>query len=659
MSVVTSEMVVNELRERIAAGYPLIVLRTWEEDRWEQALADLALEMERGLITWSCTTGWQPPPDQGTETVGLAAIPHFPSDHLFLLKDFQAQLDDPLVERQLRDLTGQLPERRQTVILLDPVGQVPVSLEKDAVLVAPPLPDYRDLREALDELLSSEFGSALSTEPAQEDRMIKAVLGLTQREAHRAWRRALTGRTTIDDGTIDLLIAEKRHLAAASDFLEFHDLSAGADDVGGLDELKSWLKRRAMAYSPEAREQGIPLPKGVMLLGVQGCGKSLTARAAARMLSFPLLRLDLSRLLESGQGASEKNLRGVLHLLESIAPVVLWLDELEKGFAGADGEQFSDATMARILAMFLMWMQEQTRAVFVIATANSINNLPPELLRRGRFDELFFIDLPNYQERRQILSIHLTRKGWKPEKFRLDDLARHTEGFSGAELEQVVATAIIDAFGHQQILSDEILDRTRRNTVPLSKTMEEKVFELRQWAQDRCRRATSDNRAMQMLDEETRFGDLELDDEDIPKPSWATLVEAGQLKAAMVEYVRQEGEVAVPQLVEAFRPYLEVDGDIGLALKSDPQTVIWVGMSDELCEALIELVANRRIYVHPTELERYRPFEGLKLPVIPEPPTEKLTRAHWFPASLRSRPHPKFMQPLSRLRRIQLSRNPR
>ncbi|OYW24531.1 MAG: hypothetical protein B7Z55_01925, partial [Planctomycetales bacterium 12-60-4] len=261
-----------------------------------------------------------------------------------------------------------------------------------------------------------------------------------------------------------------------------------------------------------------------MLLGVQGCGKSLTARATARMLSFPLLRLDLSRLMDAGQGASERNLRSVLHLLESIAPVVLWLDELEKGFAGVDGDKFTDATMARILAMFLMWMQEQTHPVFVIATANSIHNLPPELLRRGRFDELFFIDLPNFHERRQILQIHLARKGWKPERFRVDDLAQKTDGFSGAELEQLVATAIIDAFGHGHVLTDEILDRTRRSLVPLSRTMEEKIFELRQWAQDRCRRATSDNRAMQMLDEETRVGPLELEEETTDKPNWATLV---------------------------------------------------------------------------------------------------------------------------------------
>ena len=658
MPTLNTESILADLRERMLAGYSLIFLRTWEEERWQGLLGDLALEMERGLVEWSRTTGWRPAPDVAPAVDGdvLAAIEQFPPDHVFLLKDFHRELENSLTIRRLRDLSTQLPGRRQTLVLLDPICRVPVELEKDVVVITPPLPDYSDLRAELDDLLTGGELESLDLTSEQEDRVIKAVLGLTQREARRAWCRAFSGRTAFDDQVLDLLIAEKRHMAAASDFLEFHDLSAGEDDVGGLDELKSWLKRRATAYSPEAREQGIPLPKGAMLLGVQGCGKSLTARATARMLSFPLLRLDLSRLMESGQGASEKNLRDVLHLLESIAPVVLWLDELEKGFAGVQGEQFSDATMARILAMFLMWMQEQTHPVFVIATANSIHNLPPELLRRGRFDELFFIDLPNYHERLQILQIHLGRRGWKSERFRLEELADHTDGFSGAELEQLIATAVIDAFSHGQMLSDELLDRTRRNLVPLSRTMEEKIFELRQWALNRCRRATTDNRAVQMLDEETRVGKLELDDEPADKPGWASLVEAGQLKAAIVEYIRVQGEVPFPALLSDLRPYVQVDGEQGLSLRSDPQTILWVGMSQELCETLIELVSNRRLYVHPVDLEKYRTYSGLKLPTLPAPAAEKLSRAHWLPVTLRNRPYPQYMQQLSRLRRIQLSR---
>lgn len=656
----TTESTLEDLRDRLEAGYPLLFLRTWEERRWERLLAELALEMERGLVTWSQTTGWQPPVTalENLPSI-LAACEQYPPEHLFLLKDFHPQLSDPNVVRQLRDLAATLPERRQAILLLDPIAAVPPELEKDAIVVSLPLPGYNDFREGLDELLAELRGSGWSTEvtPDDENHLIQAVLGLTFAEARKAWVRALQGRTKLDDAALTLLVSEKRSLAGASDLLEFHDLEAGVDDVGGLDELKRWLLQRAMAYTPQAREQGIPLPKGALLLGVQGCGKSLTARASARMLAFPLVRLDMSRLLESQRGQSERNLREVLSLVESLSPVVFWLDELEKGFAGVGGDEFSDATMARIVGSFLMWMQEQQRPVFVIATANSVNNLPPEMLRRGRFDELFFIDLPNFHERHHILRIHLSKRNWKPERFNLDELAQRTEGYSGAELEQIVSAAIIDAFGRGQVLTDLDLDRARRQLVPLSKTMEDKIFALRQWAQDRCRRATSDNRAAQMLDEEQRLGVFVEEEETDVTPSWATLAEAGQLKAAIVEYVKdQGGDILIPELCAALQPYVNVGGEQGLAVRSNPNTVLWLGMNKELCEALIELTSARRLYVHPTDPERYRKRNiALKLPVLLEPTDEKLPRPKWLPASLRTAPHPVHTSRLARLARMQLA----
>lgn len=660
MPRMTTESTLEDLRERIEAGYPLLFLRTWEERRWERLLAELALEMERGLVTWSQTSGWQPPVSESSGTSLAAACAAYPSEHLFLLKDFHPQLSQPEVIRQLRDLAAVLPERRQALLLMDPVAHVPPELEKDAIVVPLPLPDYADFREGLDELLTELQADGVATEltPQDEDHLIQAVLGLTYAEARKAWVRALQGRTRLDDSALTVLVSEKRTLASASDLLEFHDLDAGVDDVGGLDELKRWLQQRALAYTPQAREQGIPLPKGALLLGVQGCGKSLTARATARMLSFPLVRLDISRLLESQRGESERNLRDVLHLVESLAPVVLWLDELEKGFAGVGGDEFSDATMARIVGSFLMWMQEQQRPVFVIATANSVHNLPPEMLRRGRFDELFFIDLPNFHERHHILRIHLSKRNWKPERFRLDELAQRTEGYSGAELEQIVSAAIIDAFGRGQVLTDVDLDRARRLLVPLSKTMEEKIFELRQWAQDRCRRATSDNRAAQMLDEEQRLGVFEVEEDRTGAlPSWAALAVAGQLKAAIVEYVKREGgDILLPELCAALRPHVDVDGEQGLAVRTNPNTVLWLGMNKELCEAIIELTSARRLYVHPTDPERYRQRnEALKLPVLLEPTDEKLPRPKWLPASLRTAPHPTHSSRLARLARMQLA----
>jgi AAA+ superfamily predicted ATPase len=661
MPRMSTESTLEDLRERIEAGYPLLFLRTWEERRWERLLADLALEMECGLVTWSQTAGWQPPASEQTASAAiLEACDQYPPEHLFLLKDFHPHLADPQTVRQLRDLAERLPDRRQAVLLMDPVATVPPELEKDAIVIPLPLPDYSDFREGLDSLLAELQANGMATEltPQDEDHLIQAVLGLTFTEARKAWTRALQGRTRLESNALTVLVSEKRSLASASDLLEFHDLDAGVDDVGGLDELKRWLEQRSLAYSPQAREQGIPLPKGALLLGVQGCGKSLTARATARLLSFPLVRLDISRLLESQRGESERNLREVLHLVESLAPVVMWLDELEKGFAGVGGDEFTDATMARIVGSFLMWMQEQQRPVFVIATANSVHNLPPEMLRRGRFDELFFIDLPNYHERHHILRIHLAKRNWKPERFQLDELTQKTEGYSGAELEQIVSAAIIDAFGRGQVLSDADLDRSRRQLVPLSKTMEEKIFELRQWAQDRCRRATSDNRAAQMLDEEQRLGDFVVEDDRSGElPSWAVLAEAGQLKAAIVEYVRREGgDILFPELCAALQQHVDVSGEQGLAVRSNPNAVLWLGMSRELCEALIELTSARRLYVHPADPERYRRRDAvLKLPVLLEPTDEKLPRPKWLPGSLRTGPHAVHASRLARLARMQLA----
>jgi hypothetical protein len=450
-----TEAVLDDLRSRIESGYPLLFLQTWEEERWERELAELTLEIERGLVTWTITGGAQPPigqqPTEPSAWQLLLDLDQYPASHVFLIKDFHAWINDPVIVRRLRDALAGLAAERKTLIMLGPVAEIPFDLAKDAVRIVLPLPGYEDLRDEFDALLSErhEATGDLSLDDNDQDKLIKAVMGLTTQEARKAWRRSLLGRAKLDDDVLTTLIAEKRTLASGSDFLEFYDLEEGIGDIGGLDALKEWMGRRSEAYSPRAREQGIPLPKGMLLLGVQGCGKSLTARAAARLLAFPLIRLDIANLLGNARGESEKNMRNVLTLVESIAPVVLWLDEIEKGFAGVetDGGGGGDATMTRLVGSFLTWMSEIQKPIFVVATANSVQNLPPEMLRRGRFDELFFVDLPNFDERKHILSIHLKKRGWKPEQFDIDDLATRSEGFSGAELEQIVITAMIDAFG--------------------------------------------------------------------------------------------------------------------------------------------------------------------------------------------------------------------
>lgn len=664
-----TEDVLHDIGSRINAGYPLLFLKTNEEDRWERELAELALEIERGLVTWTITKGLQPhfsevgeePP---SATRLLEAIREFPEEHIFVLKDFHPYLADPVVLRQVRDLLSVLISQRKTLLFFGPVMKVPVELEKDSVRIELPLPGYEDLRDEFDQTMTEIRGgdpSSLVLDSDTEDRLIKAVMGLTSQEAHRAWYRALKGRTKISDDVFTMLISEKRTLASGSDLLEFYDLDENVNDIGGLDQLKEWMSKRAEAYTPRAREQGIPLPRGMLLLGVQGCGKSLTARATARLLSFPLMRLDIAALLGAQRGESEKNMRSVLELVESIAPAVLWLDEIEKGFAGVegDGAGAADATMLRLVGTFLTWMSEVQKPIFVVATANSVENLPPEMLRRGRFDELFFVDLPNFEERKHILGIHLKKRGWKTEQFDLEDLARRSDGFSGAELEQIVVTALIDAFGNGRVLSQDELEQAWRSTVPLSVTMEDKIFALRNWAQDRCRRATSDSRVTAMLEAEHRIDTTRLvvdEDESSPLPPWAQLAAAGQLKAAIVEYVRNEGDVLFPELVHALRPYLEVNGDQGLATRSNPNTVIWAGVSQPLCELICELVSAKRIYIHPTSIERYKSVhQGLRLPILKEPTDEKIPRAAWLPSSLRTAPHPVHSARLSRIGRMRLA----
>ena len=665
-----TEAVLDDVRSRIESGYPLLFLKTNEEDRWERELAELALEMERGLVTWTITRGLQPPlsgdDDNAPPSAArlLSQVSGYPEDHLFLVKDFHPFLTDPVIHRQLRDMLPELIAQRKTLLLFGPVMKVPVELEKDSVRIELPLPSYEDLREEFDNtMVEIRRGDANSWNLSadEEDRLIKAVMGLTSQESRKAWLRALRGRKELSDDVFTTLISEKRTLASGSDLLEFYDLEENVADIGGLDQLKEWMSKRAEAYSPRAREQGIPLPKGMLLLGVQGCGKSLTARATARLLSFPLMRLDIAALLGAQRGESEKNMRSVLSLVESIAPAVLWLDEIEKGFAGveAEGAGAADATMLRLVGTFLTWMSEIQKPIFVVATANSVENLPPEMLRRGRFDELFFVDLPNFEERKHILGIHLKKRGWKTDQFDLDDLARRSEGFSGAELEQIVVTALIDAFGNGRVLSQEELERAWRTTVPLSVTMEDKIFALRNWAQDRCRRATSDSRVTAMLEAEQRIDTTRVpldDDEFAPLPPWAQLANSGQLKAGIVEYVRKDGDVLFPQLAEAMSPYMEVAGDQGLAVRSNPNTVLWAGMSQPLCELICELVSSKRLYIHPTDLERYKQIQkGVRLPILKEPTDEKIPRAAWLPASLRTAPHPIHSARLSRIGRMKLA----
>ncbi len=656
----TTSQALDDLRLRILAGYPLLFLRTFEEQRWEEELAELALELEHGLVTWSATAGAQPAlldveaPLDPLEFLDQVSL--YPPAHLFLLKDLHPYLTDPRIVRKLRDLLPELTAQQKTLLAIGPIDDVPVELAKEVTVLALPLPGVEEMRDELHRAVAERAEGPLPLTTEQEEHLVKAVLGLTAHEARKAFARALQGVEQVSDDVYVTLVAEKRHMVRGSDLLEFFDLEEGISDIGGLDGLKEWIQQRAQAFSVDAQSRGISNPKGVLLAGVQGCGKSLSAKAIARLLGFPLVRMDMANLLEQQRGSSEQNLREVLHLMETIAPSVLWLEEIDKAFAGFQEEAGGDATMSRIVGRFLTWLQEHTAPVFVVATANNISRLPPELLRRGRFDELFFVDLPNYDERRAIFEIHLQKRGWKPDKFDLEQLATESESYSGAEIEQIVNSAIIESYSAGRMMTQQDLLDQKDLTVPLSKTMEDAIFDLREWARTRCRPATTDNRVLQIMEAEERRGEADVEDgaDAVLLSRWKELAEYGQFDAAVVEYVRDHESVTFARLAEDLAPYLDTKGEFGLVLRTDTKVVVWTRMSQTLADIVADHVTDKRLYLHPAAISAYEGVWHPALAPVESVGDEKLARPHWLPTTLKLYPLPDGNRKYGRLARIRL-----
>lgn len=649
-----------QLQSRILSHFSMMFLSTWEEERWEAELAALATEMDRGLVTWTVTRGVQPSLNGNASAMIDAAeflrhVPDFPSEQLFLLKDFHPHLADPHIVRQLRDLVPVLIEQNKTLLFMGPETEIPIELQKDALKFDLPLPGLDELHTELKAVLASDNAhrpAPLVVSPEQEERLVRTMLGLTAAQARKSFQRAFLGRSEIDEEIYSQLIGEKKVMVQGSEMLEFQELAEGVKDIGGLDGLKDWVAKRSLAFSETARKKGIPAPKGVLLLGVQGCGKSLTSRAIAKLLAFPLVRLDVATLLSGDKGQSEKNMRDVLALMEMIAPAVLWLDEIEKGFAGANGEAGSDSTMIRIMGRFLTWMQENPAPVFVVATANSVTGLPPEMLRRGRFDELFFVDLPNYHERKQILEIHLRKRSFDPASFDITKLAERSEGYSGAELEQVVLAAMVETYGNADGITQAALEKAREETVPLSVTMEEKIFQLREWAKGRCRPATPDSRVLQMLEAEQRQKAVDAGDEDSleDKPfafdptelepeeadeAWKIPAQNGDLPAALLEYVHAHDGATIPQLQSVFAEFVPTTGEQGLSLRSDPNLILWLGLSAEFAGELSKLISNKRLFLRITDASAFGDSEAeIKLPKLTALPDNKVSKPAWLPTCL-------------------------
>ncbi len=479
----------DRILQLIRARYPVLLLVTHEEARTVRGLERMSDKEGLPLHVWRVTEGLHSPDGKVQDSEDLdVALTHFSQvtePGLLVLLDPHASWSNELVVRRIRDLIGQMGERNQAIVIVGCSATIPPELDKDVTIIDVPLPSRKDVGKLLAALVKSE---SIDLPSDRFWRFVDGSLGLTEGEIKRLFARIVIAGSGFSEADLGTLVEEKRQAIRRSRFLEFWNTSGRTDGVGGMDALKKWLEQRALGFTSEARSFGLPEPKGLFLLGVQGCGKSLMAKTVAEMWKLPLLRLDVAAVFQSG-GREDESLRSTIQIAERLAPVVLWIDELEKGFLSmavdGGGQAFST---------FLTWMQEKTEPVFVVATANEVRALPPELLRKGRFDEIFFVDLPDPHERLEILEIHLRARGRDPHAYDLTQIVEETERFSGAELEQLIVAGMFMAFSADRPLEYEDLLEASQETVPLAVTMDDHIKNLREWARPRARRASTDRR---------------------------------------------------------------------------------------------------------------------------------------------------------------------
>ncbi len=500
----------EELNILIQAQYPLIYLITPEEERAEQAIDKIAKDNSdyKRVFIWTVTRGMveHGQARQGTQhnTVSPEAAIEWTirqkDSGIYIFKDLHPFIEGPVITRWLRDAIASFKGSDKVIILMSPVQTLPIELEKEVVVLDYPLPNLSELNQVLSAKLAKSRGNRLSTET--REKLLKAALGLTKDEAEKVYRKAQVKAGKLTESEVEIVLSEKKQLIRRNGILEYIEEDETINSVGGLEELKRWLKQRSNAFTERAREYGLPQPKGMLILGVPGCGKSLIAKTTSRLWGLPLLRLDMGRVYDgSTVGRSEANLRSALKTAESISPVILFIDELDKAFAGGGGSGDSDGgTSGRIFGSFLTWMQEKKSPVFVMATANRVERLPGEFLRKGRFDEIFFVDLPNSAERRDIFRIHLGKRRSEIDRFDIEQLTKVSDGFSGAEIEQAIIAAMYDAFAQDREFTQLDIIAAIKATLPLSRTMTEQVTALRDWAGQRARPASASVAEYQRLE---------------------------------------------------------------------------------------------------------------------------------------------------------------
>lgn len=481
----------DELDIYLRARFTLLVVVTAEEERVLDAVKNVCRRSKRTCLSWDAGDGFQvvegapAVPAAKDPQSALEQIERAEGDSLFVLKDFHDQWTgsggEKVVRRKLRSVAQRLKFTRKSILVTSPVANVPQELRDEAVIAHLPLPAAAELDAVLAGLTSTP-GVEVNLTALGREKLVQAAVGMTASQARRAFAKAIiSSGGRVDDRHIGLVTQEKKEVIRESEALEFYSAVESPDDVGGLEVLKGWLRLRERAFTQEARDYGLPAPKGIALIGIPGTGKSLTAKMIAGLWRLPLLRLDVGALFGSLVGEAEERTRRALRLAETVAPCVVWIDEMEKALAHGGGEA---GTSTRVFGAILTWMQEKTSPCFVVGTANDIAALPPEVLRKGRFDEIFFLDLPTEAERAEIVTVHLGKRNRLPRDFDVARLAAESLGYVGAEIEQAVIDALYVGFDEKRELTTDDISAALARQVPLSVSQRERIAALRIWLRE-------------------------------------------------------------------------------------------------------------------------------------------------------------------------------
>jgi len=477
----------DEFELLLRARYPLIYIPTLEEERVEAAIAQSAKHLgNRAVYTWDFVDGYQGNPNDAgfgrrNPLQALELIEKLPATApaVLVLRDFHRFLDDVAIARKLRNLARLLKAQPKNIVLLATQIEIPSDLSEVLTVLEFPLPGRSEIQIEVERLLA---GTGKTLESRTLDELVRSCQGLSMERIRRVLARAIATHGVLKPEDVELILEEKRQTIRQTQILEFYAAHEDISDIGGLDNLKDWLLLRGGAFSEQARQYGLPHPRGLLLVGIQGTGKSLTAKAISHHWHLPLLRLDVGRLFAGLVGESESRTRQMIQLAEALAPCILWIDEIDKAFAGLDGKGDSGTT-SRVFGTFITWLAEKTSPVFVVATANNIQALPPEMLRKGRFDEIFFVGLPTQEERQAIFEVHLARlRPHNLASYDVERLAYETPDFSGAEIEQAIIEAMHAGFSqNRDFTTDDILEAASQ-MVPLARTAQDQVQFLQQWA---------------------------------------------------------------------------------------------------------------------------------------------------------------------------------